>query len=406
MKKILLCGLKYDCNFGDPIINDSCKYILEEIISENNINNVKIEEIDMAGRCDFNKKYKVNNFLLFFYKIIRKTLSLLKKIKIEKMYNYFDYITWYFTDECLIYKKKYKEKIVNSDIIIFVGGGIVKYKYQNFYHYINYVIKEAKKKNIPVALNAVGIEGFDNSNIKCKVLKKALNQKNVKMITTRDDLNKLYKYISKNNDIILGQVSDPAVYINEVYEISRNTESEIIGLGVCRGRLFLDNEIDYNETKLLNLWKNIIFKLDENNIKWKIYTNGLDADNQFALKLADELKIEKEKVIIPNTPKELVETISNFEAIINTRLHSSIIAYSLKVPSIGLVWNNKLKMFGDSIGYPERFLSIDEFNPEIIIRKLKVAISENYEKILPEEYRKSIKESLIKFIDKELKGDI
>lgn len=399
MKKILLCSLKYDSNFGDPIINDSCKYIVKEIISEKNI---EIEEIDMTGRCDFNKKYKINIIISFFIKVIRKFFSLLKKVKIEKFYNFIDYLSWYFTDEYLINKKYYKNKIKQSDLIIFVGGGIVKYKYQNFYHYINYITKIADKTKIPVGLNAVGIESFDDKNIKCRVLKKALNRKCIKMLTTRDDIDKLPKYISNDANIIIGQVSDSAVYINEVYGINKNINSEFIGLGVCRGNLFIDNEINYTETQLLKLWKDIILKLDEKHIKWKIYTNGSNEDNKFAYKLADELKIEKDKTIIPNSPRELVEIISNFKAIINTRLHSSIIAYSLKVPSIGLVWNNKLKMFGESIGYPERFLKVDEFNAETIVDKLEKAILENYEKILPEEYRKTVKEKLEEFINKNI----
>ena len=111
--------------------------------------------------------------------------------------------------------------------------------------------------------------------------------------------------------------------------------------------LFVDNEINYKEEQLMILWKDIISCLERKNIKWKIYTNGLQADNEFVLKFIKKYGYSKEKIILPSTPRELVKTIASFRGIIATRLHSCIVAYSLKVPAIGLVWNQKLKMFGD-----------------------------------------------------------
>ena len=49
MKKILLCGFKYNSNFGDPIIHDCCKYIVQQVIKEND-KDILIEEIDLEGK--------------------------------------------------------------------------------------------------------------------------------------------------------------------------------------------------------------------------------------------------------------------------------------------------------------------------------------------------------------------
>ena len=410
MKKILLCGLKYDSNYGDPIICECCKSLIKQILIENNkINDFEIEEIDISGRTSFKETYYIKkNIKYITIRIIGKILGLLKKItkkiKLKKAYNWLDMKKWNFTKESVIMKKYFIPKIENSNIIIFTGGGMLKYKYQNCYNYINEITKIADEKNIPVCLNAVGVEGYDEKNIKCRLLKKAVNRKCIKMITTRDDISKLEKYI-ENSDIIIKKVSDSATYANIVYNVKKDDKSKIIGLCMCRGNLFIDNEINYSESELMKLWKNIIEDLDNKNIKWKIYTNGLQADNEFVYKFVNKYQYGEKNYVIPANPEELVKAISLFKGIIATRLHSCIIAYSLDVPAIGLVWNKKLKLFGESIGYSQRFFEFNDFNSKKIIDELEKSIKEKYTKIPLEEYRKGVKIYLKKFLETYCKGD-
>lgn len=330
---------------------------------------------------------------------IRKTLEVLKKIvkklKLKKICDYLDILIWHFSKENLIMKKYYKNIIKGKDAIIFVGGGLIKYKYQNCYHYINEVTKIAEENQIPTFLNAVGVEGYDEKNVKCKILIKALNRDCVKMITTRDDIDNLKKYIRKEKNI--EKVADSAVYANTVFNKEKDKKSNFIGLGICRGNIFLDNNINFNEKQALNLWLDIIKKLDKNNIQYKIYTNGLEADNEFARKVCENLDKEVE-LLIPDSPEKLVEIISSFKGVIATRLHSCIVAFSLDVPTIGLIWNEKLRMFGESIGYPERFLKKEEFNAEKIVQELLNSINLGYNNLEKEKYKESVKKSLEKFI--------
>ncbi|HFI0063786.1 TPA: hypothetical protein ACGORR_002024, partial [Streptococcus suis] len=48
--------------------------------------------------------------------------------------------------------------------------------------------------------------------------------------------------------------------------------------------------------------------------------------------------------------QELVQTISKFNRIISFRLHSHIISRALSIPSIALIWDNKVEEFFDFIG--------------------------------------------------------
>ncbi len=51
-------------------------------------------------------------------------------------------------------------------------------------------------------------------------------------------------------------------------------------------------------------------------------------------------------------------------------MHSSIISYALDVPSVNLVWNDKIPFFYQNIGYPDRAISIEDWNAEDILKRL------------------------------------
>ena len=102
-------------------------------------------------------------------------------------------------------------QIYFADMIIFVGGGIIKYKQENFYYRVSDIIEEADKYHIPVFLNAVGVEDYDDTDERCLQLKRAINLPCVQAITVRDDLQTLKSRWITNPRIKTASVFDPAV---------------------------------------------------------------------------------------------------------------------------------------------------------------------------------------------------
>ena len=64
----------------------------------------------------------------------------------------------------------------------------------------------------------------------------------------------------------------------------------------------------------------------------------------------------------------------------STRLHPSIISFSLGVPSVGIVWNTKVTHFYNSIGYGNRALEIERITSDLIIEKIEECMREGVEK--------------------------
>ncbi len=315
------------------------------------------------------------------------------------------------------------ELVREADLIIFDGGGLIKYRQENFHIYVPALLECAREYDIPVYFNCVGVEGFDGGDERCLRLARTLNFECVKGITVRDDINTLREYYlnrelisrllqenkessgqdalqkdefrlsldsnqhtgpdvlagTKTGTLFTAAAADTAVFTPEVYGIGRDSQSGVIGLGIVRSRIFEDYGIpEITREYQLDMWQGIVRELEARGYKWKFFVNGLKSDYDFALEVLEAMGRRSEQYLVPRPveSRELVETIASFQGVIACRMHANIIAYALGIPSIGLVWNDKMLFWARRIGYPERFLNSNQFGPERIVQCLADSIAE------------------------------
>ena len=84
--------------------------------------------------------------------------------------------------------------------------------------------------------------------------------------------------------------------------------------------------------------------------------HGKDAITHW--KVLERFGYDKDRYLVrrPTKARELVEDISAFKGVIAARFHANIIATSLSVPSVALVWNVKMRGFSELVGCPERYI--------------------------------------------------
>ncbi|MFR7442385.1 MAG: hypothetical protein ACLUUO_01275 [Sellimonas intestinalis] len=77
---------------------------------------------------------------------------------------------------------------------------MVKYRLiRDFHDPMNEAIEIAEKYHVPAYFHAVGVEnGYNEKFCGCRIVKKYLNSPTVKMVTTRDDIETLKKYLREN----------------------------------------------------------------------------------------------------------------------------------------------------------------------------------------------------------------
>ncbi|MCX8947979.1 polysaccharide pyruvyl transferase family protein [Vibrio parahaemolyticus] len=373
-KKLVMVGYTHDTNLGDQVIADSAEYLIKKNIIDSEFS---------VERFNLNYSNEFNSFKRLKRKVINKILRRLSSS------SSFDY-------KVGCYKRDYKNKFNDASAIVFAGGGMIKFKYQDCWAHISALVDTVANKPCPIFFNAVGVEGYDQSNYKCRLLKESLNHSAIKMVTTRDDLSLLNDGYIENGDIKTAHVADSAVFSSEVYGIQKKSR-DVVGLGLVRARIFKDNGIDLDRTQVIELYASLISELEARGQSYQLFTNGLKSDVDILEDLETYLG-KQLNVIEPQTPRELVELISTFKCTIAARLHACIISYSLTVPVVGLVWNNKVKMFGECIGYPERFFSHQDFDANEIIDRLTLSVAEGYEPNHYERYRETVNTSINKMI--------
>lgn len=288
-----------------------------------------------------------------------------------------------------------EELVQQSDIVIFGGAPMFNFLYQDFYERTAVLLEVIERYGKPVLFSAIGVEGYDDANEKCRRLKKTLNFDCVKQITTRDDFETLQKY-KERDDLILDKVADPAVFASKVFEPykARKAPAEAgeytgeaagkkkkAGIFILRQGGFMANKVAFSRDDAVSLWLDLIQELEARDIDYELVTSGHFSDEAFLDYLIRKHHVPESKCVFNiNSPENLVHAISSYDAVISCRLHPSIVSFALDVPSLGIVWNQKVKWFYDSIGCADRVFDTASLNPGQIAEKLEQILSEPVEK--------------------------
>lgn len=295
----------------------------------------------------------------------------------------------------------------DADIVIFGGAPMFNYLYQTFYEKTAVTLEVAQELGKPVIFSAIGVERYEEDNAKCQRLKKTLNFDCVKQITTRDDFEALQKYCESDH-ISIGKVADPAVFSDRIFKNyitpKKSGAKKKIGLFILRANGFVDNHFDFDREASAKFWVDLMHDLTEKGYDYELLTSGHFGDEAFIDHLIRNHGVSLDKCVFNmNTPEKIIEKISSYDAIVSCRLHPSIIAFALDVPSVGLVWNNKVRGFYDSVGYSDRVICSDEITSSYVLSKIEQSMEEGIQK--DKEYLCTIYNALFYSIQKILCGE-
>lgn len=384
-KTIALVGLNNFNNMGDQIIAET----MEFLVQKNREDKIETYFVDINPYDSYCKVHLPFRFKCF--NLIRKLEHFAKyTMHSEKALYWIQYFSW----KIKLYKY-YKQQLKKADAVIFSGGAFIKYHTQELNYLVDMIIGIAMNKGIPVMMSGMGIEGYSPTDLRCQKLKNAINRPCVKVITTRDNLSLLNEKYIVNKSIITALVGDPAFYIPECYQIEKK-KSNVIGIGVIRSDNFLKYGINFTEDQVMTLYQELIKELEKRNMPWKLFSNGFTSDYQFGLQLLESLGIDNSKFMPrPKNTKEFINMVSEFGFIIGARLHAIITAYSLDIPAIGLVWNEKIELFGELIDKKQNFMNVNEINAQYIVDTLEKKRNDCYDV----EQRSQLKKLTDKYID-------
>lgn len=304
VKEILVFSRMYITNYGDPIIGDCCGYLIRKTAAEQNIRvNVSIADV-----------YEED------MKIIQRQLK-------------------------------------GKKAVVFPGGGMNSTVFNQRLLEIYSLIEQ--QKDTEVYFNAVGISRVSPNPQNEKLLEKLFQKPQTVQVTTRGDFGQLLLYLKQPMKYPPGLVLDPAVWAGEAYGIHKQEKARKIGLGIIRPDIFEANGNRFSTEDVRRMYEQIILELQKKGYEWELFTNGMAQDESFGREILDDMGLERKRYMQRRVKsgRKLVKRIAGYRGVIASRLHANILAASLGIPSVGLVWNDKMNLFADAIGVRERFLS-------------------------------------------------
>ena len=372
--RILVLGWYYSSNMGDAVLCDCAAGLLRQHYPQ-----AEVVIRDLAGRTRFPVRKAVDCRELNRLRLYQKLRFAATKLGWDKQLSH---ETW-----CLEQVRNKLPAVTEGDwdLAVFAGGQLFM---DDLCLYVRSAAEALNSRGIPILYNACGA-GPSVSPALQKALVQALTLPSVKLVSCRDSTEKINALCGRPLAVTTG---DAALHTGTVYGLKQEA-SDVVGLGVLYPQ-------SLSPRRTAAFWRRLTRALDQKNIRWQFFTNGSEWDMAFARTLLDGRPEQQYLAPAPESPEELVRLVGSYRSLIGFRLHSHIIAASLGVPSISLVWDGKVRQFFENMNCPERCMTIDA-SPDRVISALLRAQQEGAS--VPDSLRASAAETLLQCADRVLK---
>ncbi len=362
-ERIVICGERYSTNLGDGVISDCLQYMIRKLDPE-----IPLYLIDLSGRSAFNHEQSTKKGLNWdFLQTRSRTWRRFRKL-----------VGWHLFRRGPV-TARWQKALQPPGLLIVGGGQLLLDTDLNFPIRIKEVVSMARRAGMQVAFAACGVSPHW-SKFAHRFFLGAVCNTDVKFVSVRDNtaLQNLLTHFGKSLPVDPVVTVDPAVWAAETYGVSKNLSSPYIGLGIAAPKnLCRQAERPYNfrDETLSCFWVELAKLLAENKMSPALFTNGAPEDVEFLKHIAARLELdgkEMKAVILPQStnPRMLVSQITQMKALVAHRLHANIIAFALGVPTVGLIWDNKVRQFGLEIGCEEFLVESNQLDAALVASKL------------------------------------
>jgi polysaccharide pyruvyl transferase WcaK-like protein len=263
--------------------------------------------------------------------------------------------------------------LMEADRIIIGGGQLLQDNRLAFPTAIKRVVDFAQEQGIPVSFFSVGV-GRNWSALGKSMLNTALSRNTVERIDCRDESSaRQLRSVFPDIDCVVTVSADAALAIKkDTAPIDRSNSP--LGLCIMHPATIKWTNSDHPLSDIecaTEYWVGIYRALSERGVELCMFTNGLDEDQQFALKILQRLQTHLSvdpSILLPRpvTPAQLIDIISRCRCIIANRLHANIVATIQRVPCVALGWDDKVEEFMRYSGQSERYIRANQDPSDVI----------------------------------------
>lgn len=368
MARIAICGETHSQNLGDGVIAESLAYLIRRAIPDS-----QIVYLDISGRPDRggNEPPIVGLHRGFGWNLYGRSRAFRRVYAMLSL---------------LLVPLRDRPAHGPLDLAIIGGGQLIMDNELNFptkiFRLVHFHLARDTKC---LAIYSCGV-GSAWSSIGRVLYGRVLRDRRMTCRMVRDEdsrrnLIRVFRLDAADVDI----AHDPALCAAEAYGMAPSVASTGIGLGIMAP---LDDMAGvqpqyaarFGAAFLTKLWTETAVELAESGQAVRLFTNGAPSDQAFAETIWRALPDRaRDRVTVcprPERPEQLVRLIAGFRAILAQRMHAHVVAFSLGVPSVGLVWDSKLREFGALTGRGNFFLEPDAATPPRLLERLDTALRE------------------------------
>ncbi|MGO3127131.1 MAG: polysaccharide pyruvyl transferase family protein [Luteimonas sp.] len=341
---LVICTLRYSDNLGDGVIGDCLEYLIKEVMPDANISH-----LDMAGRSGYSQ-------------LASKSKGARKKSLLYLCPRFLRRPAFWLIFHLFIRNRLIKlcSKHINghTSLLIFGGGQVLNDVALNFPLKFQEVCRFTHSRGVPTAVNAAGVSenwSWLGRREFAKAFKSSMD-----FVSVRDNESKatLDSYIATRNQV---QVTfDPAIWAKETYKVDSETSYSPrfrLGLGIANPKELATQASgnEFHEPAFQSFWLDLVDGVDTSKYDVVLFTNGSSEDDAYLSKFSDRFRSLRPHINFsveprPLCPEELVSSIASMDVIVAHRLHANIVAYSLGIPTLSLVWDRKVSSFNEMVG--------------------------------------------------------
>jgi polysaccharide pyruvyl transferase WcaK-like protein len=383
VKKIVIAAEVFSANLGDVVIYECLKYLLQSIDPA-----IEVVPIDISGR----KSYKPTGNKI-------NPIRLLPELDVPGAFSMLGLMNGVYQtlSNRAREKKAWSPAMQQADLLVVGGGQLLMDNSLGFPVKLYGVAKLARKMDLPYHLSACGT-GSRWSRIAAALFKEVVGQ--AQTVTLRDSVSK-----DRLDRFLPGFTSrvtfDPVIWACKVYRVAGDARSQpVVGLGVIHIRdanYHLPAEQRFSREGWLKFWLDLLVELNRLKLRVEIFTTGVSSDQQFAGELySAAIRQGLHAVHLsprPTTPVELAVRIHNYRAVIATRMHASIIANAYGIPTIGLVWDQKVKAYYAETEQPQNCFTPGSCAAAEVAAACKALYSADHPDFNPRKYQERAMEN-------------
>jgi polysaccharide pyruvyl transferase WcaK-like protein len=275
----------------------------------------------------------------------------------------------------------YREGVDGCRFAIFGGGQLFQDGDLNFPLKLAAAAKICSAAAVPFGVYAVGA-AESRSRTGRRLFRRVLTACQPDVVFARDAA-------SASRLLDLGAISakvclDPGILASELWPTAASgMRRQAVGLCITHPAVLSHHggAVGGSSQAFMDRVVALIERLTAENYSLVCFTDGANEDELFLTRCRDRLRnsgLAGNRIVFAprcGNPAELARLVSSFDAVIAHRLHACILAYSYKIPAIGLLWDPKLDAFFEAVGQSHHVVDLERASDESMVDRVAAALA-------------------------------